>query len=150
MIRKTLTLVAVLASSICFAHEANNTMDNGLNDEIAANKNQNLLGSSDERIILGSYQGVQDEVNFVSCPKTYVEPHQIAFYENGIFIQINDLTLETDSINTDGDGLYFERIRDDGCGYMQWKCDKEIRKGVACNTCNWIWHSACTTCRRLR
>jgi hypothetical protein len=87
---------------------------------------------------------------FVACPKTYIEPDQILFRENAIFLQIADMLIQTESIKTDDQGIFFETINEEECGRMQWKCIKFIREGVRCNTCNWVWEGLCGTCWKWR
>ncbi len=87
------------------------------------------------------------EIRFVACPKTYVNPEQIDFCENGIFVRINDFIIQTESISTDAQGLFFTNARD-GCGPSQWKCLRTDTRGMVCNTCNWDWNSTCSYCRK--
>ncbi len=96
-----------------------------------------------------SYAGCNrcgDQAHFVSCPKTYIASDQIDFHENSIFVKINDVVLQTQSLNTDDDGIYFENVRDSDCGFAQWKCDKSLGRGLTCNACNWIWDNDCYAC----
>jgi len=86
------------------------------------------------------------EIRFVECPKTYVHPEQINFFENGIFVQINNVVLQTESLSTDGLGIFFVNARDDGCGPSQWKCTRPGARGMPCNTCNWDWNYTCCYC----
>ncbi|MGC1879092.1 MAG: hypothetical protein WA678_06935 [Rhabdochlamydiaceae bacterium] len=86
------------------------------------------------------------EIRFVACPKTYVNAEQIAFYENGIFVQIDDFTLQTESLSTDAQGIFFENVKD-GCGPSQWRCKRPDANEIPCNTCNWDWNITCTRCK---
>ncbi len=87
---------------------------------------------------------------FISCPKTYVAPDQIVFHENAIFVQVNNIIMETQSINADEKGLFFANAKKGDCGPMQWKCTKELSRGVSCNTCNWNWNIWCNFCEKAR
>jgi hypothetical protein len=87
------------------------------------------------------------EPRFIACPKTYVTPEQVEFYENGIFVQINDFIIQTESISADAHGIYFLNARD-GCGPSQWRCLKRDDRGMQCNTCNWDWNYTCCQCRK--
>ncbi len=49
MIRKVLVLIAVLVSTISFAHEANYPIDNEIVDKIEANKNACVRGYSEDQ-----------------------------------------------------------------------------------------------------
>jgi hypothetical protein len=88
----------------------------------------------------------EDGPRFIACPKTYVTFDQIAFYENGIFVQVNDCIIQTKSLSTDAQGIFFENTRDNGCGPSQWKCEKRDSRGMICNTCNWEWNYRCQSC----
>ena len=88
-----------------------------------------------------------DEIHFVACPKTYVSPEQIDFCENGIFVRINDIVIQTETLSTDAQGVFFANARDDGCGPSQWKCKRTDSRGMVCNTCNWEWNYTCSSCR---
>lgn len=90
--------------------------------------------------------GCGDQVHFVSCPKTYVTSDQIDFYENFIFVKINNVIVQTQGLQTDANGIYFEKVRDSDCGFYEWKCTKLSGRGKACNTCNSIWDSTCYAC----
>jgi hypothetical protein len=90
----------------------------------------------------------QSEIRFVDCPKTYVTPEQIQFYENGIFVRMNDVVIQTESLSTDEEGIFFSNARDDGCGPYQWKCERRDSNGMICNTCNWDWNYTCSYCRK--
>jgi hypothetical protein len=90
-----------------------------------------------------------DSVRFISCPKTYVKPDQIDFYENAIFVEVNGMMIQTESLNTDAQGIFFVNARSD-CGLGQWKCDKELRRGFYCNACNLAWESRCYACGNKR
>lgn len=88
----------------------------------------------------------ENTVSFTSCPKTYVSPDQIDFYENGIFVRINDCIIQTESLIADARGIFFHNMRNDGCGPSQWKCEKLDNRGMPCNTCNWDWNYTCYVC----
>ena len=85
------------------------------------------------------------ETSFIECPKTYVTPEQIDFYENGIFVRINDFIIQTESLSTDAHGIFFTNARD-GCGPSQWRCTKKDSRGMVCNTCNWDFNYSCSYC----
>ncbi len=89
----------------------------------------------------------QDITNFIPCPKTYVNPEQIDLRENGIFVLVNDVILQTEGLRTDAQGIYIMTVRD-GCGPSQWKCIKRNRRDMVCNTCNWDWNYTCSSCGR--
>jgi hypothetical protein len=89
----------------------------------------------------------RDEIRFIACPKTYVKPDQIQFHENGIFVQINDMIIETESLSTDTQGIFILTTRK-RCGPSQWKCIRPIpsANGMPCETCNWTWNVTCYGC----
>lgn len=89
----------------------------------------------------------ENGAQFVSCPKTYVTPEQIDFHENRIFVQINDLIVQTKSLLTDTQGIYITTVRD-GCGPTQWRCFKRDTRGMVCDTCNWDWNYTCSRCEK--
>jgi hypothetical protein len=89
-------------------------------------------------------------MHFIPCTKTYVTPEQIVFHENAIFVQVNGMVMQTQSISVDEQGIFFADARDGDCGAMQWKCVKPIVPGIPCDRCNWIWHSWCTNCGKSR
>ncbi len=101
-------------------------------------------------LCVNSFADCSKHGNFVPCPKTYVTPDQILFHENAIFVQVNDIIMETQSINADEKGLFFANAKGGGCGPMQWKCTKELSRGVPCNTCNWNWNIWCNYCQKER
>lgn len=87
---------------------------------------------------------------FTPYSKTYVNPKQIIFLDNAIWIQMNDYIFQTDSIHIDTQGLYFQTIKYSDCGALQWLCTKEIAPGSPCNTCNPDWYGRCSTCGKWR
>jgi hypothetical protein len=89
-------------------------------------------------------------VRFIPCPKTYVKPNQIDFHENAIFVQINDMIIQTESLNTDVEGIFFVNVSERDCGFAQWKCNKKVGPGLYCNACNWPWDNRCYLCRNKR
>lgn len=91
----------------------------------------------------------QDEnAHFVACPKTYVTPDQIDFHENKIFVRINGVIIQTESLSTDTQGIFFSTSLSDGCGPSQWRCRKRLDRDMVCNTCNWDWNYRCSYCNR--
>jgi hypothetical protein len=66
MIRKVLTLIAMLISSISFAHDANNPIDNEIMDKIEANKNRCVYGYSEDKIYLNPSR-IRSLENFIVC-----------------------------------------------------------------------------------
>lgn len=89
-------------------------------------------------------------LTFIDCPKTYVASEQISFYGDEIFVQVNDFVIQTETLSTDDRGIFFKNVRDEECGWMQWKCTKKIFDNVPCDTCNWIWYNNCVTCGKAR
>ena len=89
-------------------------------------------------------------LTFIDCPKTYVTPQQISFYKTGIFVAVGDFFIQTESLNADDQGIFFKNVRNEECGWMQWKCTKKIFDGVYCDTCNWIWYNNCVSCGKAR
>lgn len=92
------------------------------------------------------------EKRFMPCPKTYIQPDQISISENAIFVQIHDVIIQTESLSSDEQGIYFANAYDEDCGLMQWKCTKRLDWPPygPCNTCNWIWYNNCTFCKKFR
>ena len=88
----------------------------------------------------------QDEMRFIPCPKTYVKPDQVDFYENAIFVQINDVIIQAESLSTDDQGIFFFKVKEKECGVSQWKCTNKGARGMPCDTCNWTWNSTCSVC----
>jgi hypothetical protein len=82
----------------------------------------------------------QTESMFIPCNKTYVNPEQIEFLDNQIFIQIDDVIFRTSGIRSDAAGFYFEDAERE-CGYLQRPCPRSY-----CNACNFIWDSVCYLC----
>ena len=87
-----------------------------------------------------------EQSHFIPCPKTYVSPEQIDFCENGIFVQVNDCIIQTETLCSDAQGIFFANARDDGCGPSQWRCVRKDSRGMVCNTCNWDWNYTCSNC----
>jgi hypothetical protein len=91
-----------------------------------------------------------DGMRFISCPKTYVKPDQIDFYDNGIFVEVNGMIMQTESLSSDAQGIFFVNARERDCGIGQWKCNKRRVTGVYCNACNWAWETICYACGKDR
>lgn len=90
----------------------------------------------------------EPELKFVPCPKTYVRPDQIDIRENAIFVQVHDYILQAEYLNSDAQGIFFEKVTADGCGPSKWKCTRTLDNGLVCNTCNWDWNSSCSYCHK--
>lgn len=107
-------------------------------------------------VLLGSSLGIANceckrlEDSYIECPKTYVQPDQIEFSNNSIFVKLGEWVLQTNSIYQDSAGLFFVNVRDDDCGAAQWKCMRKISKGIYCNACNWVWENSCYLCGKSR
>ncbi len=87
MIGKTLTLIAILASSIGFAQDAIDPIDNQIIDEIVANKNTCVVGYSEDRI--------------------YLNPNRIFPTEQGLYLNLNDADyVLLPTLNSDESGCY--------------------------------------------
>jgi hypothetical protein len=102
MIRKILTIIAVLVSSVCLAHEANTLIDNKVMDKIEANKNTCVYGYSEDRL--------------------YLNPNRIFPTEQGIYLNLNDVDyVLLPTLNSDSSGCYLPCIdvlnTCPGCGY---------------------------------
>ena len=102
MIRKTLTLIAILASSIGFAQDTIDILDDGIIDEIVANKNTCVVGSSKDRI--------------------YLNPNRIFPTEKGLYLNLNDTDyVLLPTLNSDSQGCFIPIIQIlpicPGCGY---------------------------------
>jgi hypothetical protein len=92
MISRILTLIAILASSIGFAQEANDTIDSQIIDEIVANKSTCVVGCSEDRI--------------------YLNPNRIFPTEHGLYLNLNDsdfVLLPT--LNSDSQGCFVPIIQ---------------------------------------
>ena len=62
--------------------------------------------------------------------KFYVKVEQIAFSDNKIYIDVEDLTYVTPAIFSDENGYYIEKIAKSGnCSWYEWECSK-------CRACN--------------
>lgn len=66
------------------------------------------------------------EARFIACPKTYVQPSQVYLYENAIIVQVQDMTMQAESLQSDDHGLFFDKVRDKDCGFGQWRCNNSI------------------------
>jgi hypothetical protein len=77
---------------------------------------------------------------FMPCNKTYVNSEQIGFFNNEIFIQMDDVVFRTSGIHSDADGIYFEDAKDD-CGFLQKPCPR-----FGCPGCNFPWDKNCHLC----
>ena len=87
MIGKTLILIAILASSIGFAQEANDAIDSRIIGEIVANKNTCVVGCSKDRI--------------------YLNPNRIFPTEQGIYLNLNDADyILLPTLNSDSQGCF--------------------------------------------
>jgi hypothetical protein len=102
MIRKIFTHIAILVSSTCLAHEANNPVDNGLMDKIEANKYTCISGYSEDKV--------------------YLDPSKIFPTEQGLYLNINDIDyVLLPTLNSDSGGCYLPCVQIlntcPGCGY---------------------------------
>ena len=102
MICKVLTLIAILASSICFAYGPNNPIHNEILDKIEANKNICVYGYSEDRI--------------------YLNPNRIFPTEQGVYLNLNDVDyVLLPTLNSDSNGCYLPCVQIfnicPGCGY---------------------------------
>jgi hypothetical protein len=89
------------------------------------------------------------ELDFISCPKTYIRSDQVDICEKGIFVKIHDFVFQTEYLKSDLDGVFFENIIGaDGCGPSQWRCLRVLDRGMICNTCNWDWNYKCSYCQK--
>jgi hypothetical protein len=86
------------------------------------------------------------DIRFIPCHKTYVMPEQINFYEKAIFVQIEDVIIQTESLGMDTQGIFFANIVERDCGLAQWRCLNRIGQGLYCNACNWTWDDTCYAC----
>jgi len=87
MIRKVLTLIAIFISSISFADEASNSIDNEVMDKIEANKNICVSGYSEDRV--------------------YLNPNRIFPTEEGVYLNLNDVDyILIPTLNSDSSGCY--------------------------------------------
>lgn len=75
----------------------------------------------------------------VSCPKIYVHSDQIKLAENEILIQLRDQVVATTAIHLDGEGFYFQTMKQGDCPGAHWKCPK-------CGDCNWDAYLRCPNC----
>ena len=50
------------------------------------------------------YCGTEPKIE--SSEKIYVQPHQIAFSDNGIFVQVGGEWVATEALHTDAIGIY--------------------------------------------
>lgn len=89
-----------------------------------------------------------EEMSFVPCPKTYVQPDQIDLYDGAIFVKINEAILQTKGLHSDAEGLFFEMIKGPKCHLWEWKCEKYVGRRERCNTCNWAWVHTCRKCKK--
>jgi hypothetical protein len=102
MISKVLTLIAVLVSSTCLAHEASNLTDNETMSKIEANKNVCVYGYSENRL--------------------YLNPNRIFPTEQGIYLNLNDVDyVLLPTLNSDSSGCYLPCVqilnKCPGCGF---------------------------------
>jgi hypothetical protein len=87
MIRKTLTVIAVVTSALCFAQEVDDILDDGIMSEIVANKNTCVVGSSEDRI--------------------YLDHNRIFPTEQGLYLNLNDVDyILLPALNSDSNGCY--------------------------------------------
>ncbi len=62
-----------------------------------------------------------EKTKFFSCEKTYIGPNQIYIGEEGLFINVNNNWVQTESIHTDVQGCYFNNVRADEFT-LTWQC----------------------------
>lgn len=101
MIGKIPTLIAILASSIGFAQDATDVLDDGIIDQIVANKNTCAVGCSENKI--------------------YLNPSRIFPTEQGLYLDLNDADyVLLPTLNSDSNGCYVPCIdvfnKCPGCG----------------------------------
>lgn len=97
MLRKMLTLIAVLASSIGFAQDAK---ENPIINEILANEENCVVGCSEDRI--------------------YLNPSRIHLTEQGLYLNLNDADyVLLPTLNSDNNGCY---VSDNRVQAKKWQC----------------------------
>lgn len=87
MIWKTLALIAILASSIGFAQDAIDPIDDQIINEIVTNKNTCVVGCTEDRI--------------------YLNPDRLFPTEQGLYLNLNDADyVLLPTLNSDESGCY--------------------------------------------
>ena len=92
MISKVLVAIAILASGVGFAQDTIDSPVSGIIDEIVANKNTCVVGSSKDRI--------------------YLNPNRIFPTEQGLFLNLNDTDyVLLPTLNSDCQGCFIPVIQ---------------------------------------
>jgi hypothetical protein len=87
MISKVLTLIVVLTSSLCFARDTVDDLDDGIINEIVSNKNTCVVDCSEDKI--------------------YLNPNRIFPTEQGLYLNLNDVDyVLLPILNSDSNGCY--------------------------------------------
>ena len=63
-----------------------------------------------------------EEPTFDSCEKIYVEPNQISFSKNGIFVYLDNAWLATEAVHSDASGIYVSNFGHSK--FAGWNCPK--------------------------
>ena len=84
-------------------------------------------------------QECPEKPEFRPCKKTYVEPFQVAFQENGIFIAYNEFVFQISALYSDTNGLFFQDVKRAKCNLLEWECPR-------CSACNWFTEGSCYVC----
>jgi len=83
-----------------------------------------------------------ETVEFVSCPKTYIGPDQVAFVENQMVIRFSDgAAFLTNAIYQDAEGIFItsRSKQNRPCYFWEWICP-------CCEACNGMTRQTCKYC----
>lgn len=82
----------------------------------------------------------EEDVEYIACEKTYVEPQYIHFFGKNIFVQIQDFWVQIPAIRTDKLGFFFESM---SMSKYSWTCSD-------CGKHNEAFMAYCKKCGKPR
>lgn len=96
--------------------------------------------------VSGFANGTEEEEisELTSCDKTYVDPHQVHFFDKSIFINFQNLWVQTSAVQSDANGLYFDSFYPDE-GRYSWRCSNP-----QCRKFNEGYLKFCSKCGRAK
>lgn len=71
--------------------------------------------------------------------KTYIDPNQVRFAERKIYVNVDDLWMQTTAIFVDDNGFYIDSFRQADESSFSWKCSN-------CGKYNEAYRDVCKKC----
>ncbi len=94
--------------------------------------------------LMGFLNAEEDKCSEYSISeKTYIDPNQVHFIEDAIYVNIQRLWVQTTAVHVDSNGFYISSFRPVDESSFSWKCGK-------CGKYNEAFHNFCKKCGNPR